>query len=371
MKKHEADRMKGIFESSEQEMPLDTRFAAGDDLIERERVIHAENKELSSAMKQLRKDCLMEIYAVVGPETFERNVVFHEELRNRMANIPGLLEPTVEAQNQVREHRQRLAAKRHKFIESLDIDTKKIIDIRKRYIENVQELVKKWSVSEKETAEVYTSPAKAPKPTNNPWTWKHPPYSAEYGKTWAYGSRGSRWAKHAENHQTGSVECWSTMSLYGADNSDFSYTKAWSEIRIWFKMPAAGLIEAWVYLQSIGATYTGGLWDEFGCSDAFAFQESSLYLWAIYPFGVPRYGNLMHYKRGGNEGDWTLPTPKPGDFRYVHFFSQESYAAGQWVLLAIGLFDWNHFWVDDMSLGSTMVSRWMVHHLALRSTGAP
>ena len=47
------------------------------------------------------------------------------------------------------------------------------------------------------------------------------------------------------------------MWLYGADDSDYAYTNALSEVWVWYRMPAAGMVEAWLYLQCIDGLYNG------------------------------------------------------------------------------------------------------------------
>jgi hypothetical protein len=135
-------------------------------------------------------------------------------------------------------------------------------------------------------------------------------------------------------------------------------------------MPAAGLVEVWVWYQDIDTDYAGHLWDESGCSDASVQQLSRAYLWTI--DSTERYSTIVDYRRGESEGGWAVGGPTgSGVILPKHFFSHETYAAGERVYVAAGIRDMNYFWVDDMSCRSIMHSNWFVHHVAVRSTGAP
>jgi hypothetical protein len=144
-----------------------------------------------------------------------------------------------------------------------------------------------------------------------------------------------------------------------------------SEVWVWFQMPTAGLVEIWAFLQAIETSRWGRLVDHFGFSDANIEQRSSAYLEVIEPQGGHRGITLLDYRRGGDEGSWAAALLAPGAFHAAQLFSVESHAAGQWVLLAIGVEDLNYMWLDDMEADSEMTNRWFVHHVAVRSTGGP
>jgi hypothetical protein len=210
-----------------------------------------------------------------------------------------------------------------------------------------------------------------PKPTNNPWTWVFPPY----GGQWTHvettgGSSGSRERRLNASAASGEIDLWNRMVLSGADDSDWSTIDIMSEVGFWFQMPAAWLVEVWIRYQDINTDYTGQLWDESGCSDADIRQLSRAYLWTS--GSTERYATNVDYRRGESEGSWSRGGPTgPGTIYSKHLFSNKSYVSGEWVWVAAGVRDMNHFWVDDMGCRSTMTSSWFVNHVAVRSTGAP
>lgn len=135
-------------------------------------------------------------------------------------------------------------------------------------------------------------------------------------------------------------------------------------------MPAAGLLDVWAWYQDINTDYTGFLYDESGCSDADVHQLSRLYLWT--GGATERYVTVVDDKRGeDDEGERANYFKAPGTVTAWHFYSPKAYAAGEWVYGAIGVRDYNYFWVNDMTCRSRMVSQWFVKQIAVRSTGAP
>ena len=158
--------------------------------------------------------------------------------------------------------------------------------------------------------------------------------------------------------------------MNGADDSDYLKTDTMCEVGFWFQMPAAGLLEVWGYYQDINTDYTGYLHDESGCSDANVHQLSRPYLWT--GGSTERYVTAAEVKRGeDDDGEWADYLTAPGKVTAWLFHSQRAYAAGEWVYGAIGVRDYNYFWVDDMSCRSRMVSQYFVKQIAVRSTGAP
>lgn len=356
---------------SDDKVPLEIRLAAANDSIERQRGILAIEKELSTTLNRLRNESLREIHSLIGAEKLERYNAFQSRRRQRIADTSTLLKHVSTSETLKQEVRKRSLAEAREFVAGLDIDLANLKRIQKQYAAQAQLAIEQAMQSEKEAPYVDISSAEVPKLTNNPWRWYYPTYAGAWGTTGWDGSGGSRSVSHAENAATGEIGSWSSMGLHDADDSDYSYTNALSEIWIWFQMPAAGLVEAWVYLQATNTPYGGCLSDEWGFSDASIQQLTRPYLEVINPAGGRRYGTLLDYRRGEDEGCWASFIATGGDYRYAHLYSMESYAAGQWVLMAIGVHDYNYFWVNDMSCDSYLTSRWFVRQIAVRSTGAP
>lgn len=267
--------------------------------------------------------------------------------------------------------RRQLATEARRFIAQLGVDARKIEQVQKKYLAEARAAVEDAMGARDVAPYVAISPDETPTPQHNPWQWRSAPYAGQWGTQGSYGTRGTRAVWHSEDRITGEIACWSNMNVAGADDSDTTYTDAYSELQFWFQMPAAGLVEVWLYLQAIDTPYGGCLSDEWGLSDANIQELSRPYLWVLSPLGTPRYGTLLDYRRGEDEGCWSGTIATAGAYRYAHLFSLDSYAAGQWVLCGVGIHDYSYFWVNDMTCHTNMTSRWFLKNVAVRSTGAP
>jgi hypothetical protein len=355
------------------EVPLNDRFQASEKLIERQRGIFSVNKDLTLTLNRLREGCIKDVNSLIGSEQLRAYKELHNEVRAKIVEIPLSFKSTSESKEKEGKYRQKLVKKGQKFIASLDVDKKRIESVLKDYVKKSSSTFDKYLHPKEEAPYVITDATKVPKQTHNPWMWKYPPYSDEWGTYWSSGTRGGRWVSHYENRYTGQIGTQSQIYIHGADDSDWAYTNALSEVWVWYKMPVAGMVEAWLYLQNIDGYYNGCEDDEWGWSNADIKQQSWPYMEVFYPQGGRRYGNLLDFHIGECDCCWSgkVAYANPGDFRYAHLFSTKSYAANQWLLIAFGIHDYNNVWVNDMSVDLAMTNRWFMHHLAIRSTGAP
>jgi hypothetical protein len=359
-----------IFRASEDRTPEDVVYAVEEASIERQSEILAKNKMLSTTLNQLREASIKEMHSALGSEDQDYSET-REKMRLRSGEMKALFTPTPEGRSMRDEFRRRFLAEARGYASALEIDISKIDKIQKSFIIKAQSAVKEQFGVEDKMSYVTMSSAELPKRTDNPWSWRYPPYGNQWGTSWWSRSRGGSWVSHSENRVTGEIGCGSGISLHDASDSDFSWTNAQGEIWVRFQMPAAGMIEAWVYLQAIDTPYNGCLDDEWGVSDASIQQLSRAYIQVAAPsWGALRYQALVDYRRGEDEGCWSGRTADPGSYRYPHLFSTDSYAAGQWVTVAIGVHDYNYLWVNDMSCDANLTNRWFVRAIALRSTGA-
>ncbi len=355
------------------EVLLNDRLQAVNSFIERQKSINSANSGLTETLNKLSQACTKDIQNLIGTAQLRSYISKHNETLKTLAALPIKYKATNEGRQQGKELRESLVKKSQEFLATLGVDAKKVENIQKGYIKKSSDAIQQYLTPKEEAPYVVLDPNETPKMTNNPWTWAFPPYTDERGTQWSYGTRGGRWSSHNENRNTGQIGTQAHMWLYGADDSDYAYTNAMSEVCVWYKMPAAGMVEAWLYLQCIDGIYSGCMEDEWGWSDIDVYQRSNPYMQVIYPAGGRRYGTLMDFHIGECDCCWSgrVANANPGDFRYSHLFSTQSYAANQWVLISFGLHDYNYFWVNDESCDLSMLNRWLMHHLAIRSTGAP
>jgi len=300
-----------------EEAPKENRLAAVDDLAARDKAIITTNAELSETLGRLKDECRREIRSIIGPEKLAVYEKFHEKKMLRLEDLASASEHTTEAMNLEAKARRRLLTEAQKFLRSSDVDARRIEDIQKKYVAEAQSSVERALRGLEEAPYVDTTDAEAPSPSHNPWAWRSPPHSSQWGTQWSYGTGGWRSVSHFESRITGEVDCWSAQAISGADDSDVSYTTAFSELQFWFQMPAAGLVEVWLFLQAIDTPYGGCLQDEWGFSDAGIQERSRPYLWILSPFGSPRYGTLLDYSRERSKDAGRPPSllPASSDMR--------------------------------------------------------
>lgn len=356
------------------EPPREIRFAVAEATVEREREVIAEGRKVATALADLREGYKADLVSLLA-EDAGRYRVFQQRKREREGDIQNLYTATPEGEIYKRGLRRRSLDDSREFLSNLRVDLNNIKRMQQDYIDRAQAVVEAGTRDQTTVPYVLVSPTEVPKQTSNPWAWFYPPYRNRWNWRGWDGSGGSRSVVTTEDSVTGEIGIQSSMRLHGADDSDYSYTNALSEIWVSaYRMPAAGLIEVWAELQSIDNRYSGCLDDEFGFSDASIQQQSRAYIQVATPaWGERRYGTLTDYHRGESEGCWSgsICNVVAGSLKWVQLFSADSYAANQLVTVAIGIHDYNYFWVNDMSCDAAMTNRWFIRRIAMRSTGAP
>ncbi len=354
-------------------IPRNDRFLSFDNSIERQRNIFSVHKELTLALDQLSAACIKEVHSLVGSDKLKSYKDFSNEMRAKFIEIPRIFKSTSESKLEEQDYRRKLVAKRLRFAKDLGIDKKRVEGVFKSYIKEAGEAYGQDITPKEEVPYVITDPEKAPKKTHNPWTWKYPPYDGEWSLQYMNGQKGKYWALASQNRYTGQIGAYSRISIYGADDSDWGLTDTMSENWVWYKMPAAGIVEAWMTLKNIDCYYGGCMEDEWGISDADITQQSRPYMQAISPLGGIRYGSLLDFHIGECDCCWfgKMSNANPGELRWVQFSSPQAYASNQWILIAFGIRDNNYVWLNDESADLSMTNRWFVNELAIRSSGAP
>jgi hypothetical protein len=355
---------------SNQEVPEEILSAAQDALFARQQAMLSAIQNLSKTLRRLRAESINETHILLGPKLQNYNT-FRQQLKDRFTLIRRDCVHTQEGLKTKAEERLKLLRQAREYLRKSGVDIARIQEIKNNYKAKAQEAVAKILEIDEKAPTIITDPALVPKPTHNPWTWKYPGYNGEWGTTWFDQSKGAKLISHKENSWSGEIGCHSRVAIYDASDDDYCWTKAMSEVWLWFKTPAAGMIEAWVDLQTIYANYDGWLEDEWGFSDADIRQQSWAYLEIISPAGKRRENVFLDYRRGEDEGDWNGSPASAGSHRWAHLYSMESYPAGKWVLIAIGVLDFNFVWVNDMSCEAWLTNRYFIPQLILRSTGAP
>lgn len=354
-------------------VPDEVLTAASDDAATRDKQFASTHTELSASLRRLKEECRREIRSALGADMYGRYDKIREEARLRFAELAGETRHTTESLQRTSERRRVISKDAKQALGQLGIDMQKIEQIRKRYTAEARSAVEEAFMAREVAPYVELSPAEDPSRNANQWGSRSAPYQGMWGNSFSDGTRGDRWANHSEDHLSGEINCESALSIYGADDGDYSYANALSEMQFSFQMPAAGLVEVVATFQAIDTPYSGCLWDELGYSDANIQQLSRPYLVTpSFPSPVYRYGTFLDYRRGEHEeGCWSSTISAPASLRWAHLYSLKSYAAGQWIYCGVGVHDYNFIGVNDMSCHTYMRSRWLLTHVSVRSTGTP
>lgn len=356
-----------------QDVSRNLRFEAAESAIVEAKSVLAVRKELSKTLDALHQSCLKEINELMGSKVNEY-LAFRQKVRDRTQEIRSLYTPTREGEKMRIGFKKRTIGESRQFVNDLGIDAVGIRNIRKKYAAEAKSATNK-ALNLEPAPYVEVTSLDLPKQADTSWTYFLPPYDGSWGDQDSYYTTGyGAWGSHAESPLTAEIGCSTIINIRDTSNWDWGYANALSAVSIWYQMPKTGLIEAWVWLQSIETTYDGSLDDEFWSSNGEIWQISRAYLEVIQPIGPyprRRYGTLLDYNRedDGEGGSWSGNVTWPGSSLYAHLYSTSSYAAGQLVMLNIGIHDHHECSLDDMSCTSRMTNRWFVKQIALRSTG--
>jgi hypothetical protein len=279
--------------------------------------------------------------------------------------------PTVAGETEITEARLAAAEKSRSFLKEIGFNMARASKVRGEYEVRWQKTMSK-AIGRPEKPNYIVLPEQVPEDVHNPWATFTPPYP---GWAWDYA-----WQKSDEPHYpsfwryldsaSGELGSYTHTHVSGADDSDFAYVRYRTSIRFWYRIPATGLVELWMQMQCIDTPYSGYLHDEWGWSNSACDQESYGRLRVIHPGpGAPRKATILDYRRTGTDANWSRDIALPGEYRWAHFFSTESYTANTWLLLEVGTEDWNHFWSNDVTIHSAMTMHWFLRRVYVRSTG--
>ncbi|HXS41092.1 MAG TPA: hypothetical protein VN766_12980 [Stellaceae bacterium] len=145
-------------------------------------------------------------------------------------------------------------------------------------------------------------------------------------------------------------------------------------IRIWYQMPTAGLIEAWIEGQVASAHHRVSLHDEFGWSDSDAWQHDYLTFNATVggSSSAVQMSEMSWFSEEGNtDGYWDNEYLTEGASYWANLVSDRSVIipAGAWVLLEVGMTNFNATFANDVTVYSTMDFRWIIKQVIVHSTG--
>jgi hypothetical protein len=323
--------------------------------------------ELSDSLDQIREKCVKEIHGLLGSKS-EEYFTFREKRKEIARSMQPLFLATPEGRKIKNQFQKTRVAEANEFIKRLGINRKDIKVILTKYQEESRSVIEKARNTTKNFDLDHVHPDVVDTAPDSPWVDLQPPYWYSYGDRFA-GHSGSahfpvEYVVHSENHMTGEISSHSQLNIYDADDHSTCSTATITAQLVYFQMPASGRLDAWAYLECVNSSYYGFVIDEFGWSDANLSQSSRIFMLLG---GGPDYDyrnfSLLYYHRGDDEGEWSGNMAMPGQYQYCHFTSQFDFAAGDWVLLRVGINDNQDAVVNDTTVGLEIKNSWILRHV--------
>jgi hypothetical protein len=347
-----------------QDIPRELGLAAIKNSLDHTRANFEKNKELSDSLEQIREKCIKEIDGLLGSKSDEY-FKFREKGKEIARSMQPLFSATPEGRKIRSQFQKTRIAEANEFINRLGINRNDIGAVLRKYQEESRSVIDKTRNKETLDDIDYVSPNNI---ESHQWVDLQPPY------WWSYGDRDTghsgdahfpvEYVEHSENHLTGEISSLSQLNIYLSDDHSTCFTATTTAQLVRFQMPASGRLDAWAHVQCVNSSYYGFLADEFGWSDANSLQSSRIFmLLGLGPDYDYRTFSLLYYHRGDNEGEWSGNMAMPGEFRYCHFVSQFDFAAGDWVLLRVGIQDNQDSVVNDMRVGLETKNSWVLRHV--------
>ena len=356
----------------ESERDVELHSSLEESLIDKQRSIHAASRDLSRAIREQHRHFRQNIRSLIDPQILGSSLQRYREIKKQFADIPNRFQQNPSGQNEATTYRKKLARQVHEFYHGLGIDAQNARSLRQQRLNAIKSVLQGYIKSDDETPQ---RPAQeAPTSTSNPWQTRIPPYDGRW--EWHSGD-GSLpgWSVDARAWaETGLVELSSDIfnAPWTLDEDEWVKMESMAEVGHWYRMPAAGKVEAWVVLRQKKTQYGGGLQDQSGCSDGYAQQLSRAYLWILAPeigWGTTQYSTIHHIERNTDEDTYWSDT-HPANIENKYIVSKEAYGANAFIYVAAGVHDLHSFTVNDMSFFGSMNSQWIVDRVWLKSTGA-
>jgi hypothetical protein len=357
------------------EVPLEVRRAVLEHLLVARQEDLARVGEHAAAVDAIRDDHRSRLAKAVGArnlQSLRRGVEADEAARRERIRPPAGPEMDLQEAEKLQKER---ASQSAALLRDLKVGAKTLRSENERTRRLLEELLPKPPMRDGEPVILIRTedvPEAIREGTANPWTSFAPPYA---GWAWNYywWADGFGWSG-TPFVNPGAGFSGTTNSLSNGNAGDFDY--GWGEfnasVGFWYRMPAAGLVEAWIQGQSAAAHHHVSLYDEWGWSDSFAYQYDYLTLKATgaTPSGLATSQMSWFFESGHTDGHWDKHYLCNACTYWAHLYSDIAFPAGTWVYVEVGTRTTNSCFANDVSVYSTADFRWFYPKVWVESTGA-
>jgi len=351
------------------EVPQEMQEQAAGISLELEQDELNEAQSLENNLHSLGTEYQEKLHAIIGGKHRERYYEFRKSIRERVRDIIRNSTSTNAGEHEVEKARHQAIEESQELLKEIGFDIPRATVMREEYHQRYQEIMAD-AIERPEEPNYLVLPEMVPEEIHNPWKIIRPPFagSSSSCSSWKTDEPDTpHYTRHvsAAAGRLGSV---SIIRVSGADDSDQAEVRCRTGLRFWYFMPAAGMLETWIRMQSLDTPFSGSHYNEWGWSSCVTHQESYAYLRVINPGpGKWRKSTLLKIRRERETDKWAGMVTPVSRYRYAHIYSSSSYPGGKWLLLEIGMDDWNYFWSNDVSILSGMEMRWFISSIHIRA----
>lgn len=361
------------------DIPYEALLVAADAKAAWQRDLARSQLKLSQMCLEAKEKCEKEVRASIGAG---ERVKAYEKIRatkkQRLRDLARTTRHNPEGLKIASQKRQQILTEADQAVGRLGIDTRKIKEIRRRYIGDVSsfEIVPGLRFGQEGPfvpLDLDVKPSPLDRPGGSTWVDESPPYDDQWGDAEKSCSRGNIEAFDLEDNLHGRLKNEITIHVSDTDDFDFALVNVHSEFQFWHLMSATGPIEILAILDPpVSCTnYSGYLLDEWGFSDASVWESSAVYF-TTYANGTadrppqtcsPDWNYIFNITAPA-EGNWGGIKDQ---MLFANLFSKDSYQSGQYVLCGLGFWDHVYMLLNDMTCWTNVTSQWRIPHIFART----
>jgi hypothetical protein len=338
----------------------------------RRKALISDALEVDKTLQDLRQQQLQELLSTVGNDRYADYAELRRRTRERVRSLGaettlGRGRPT----DRMKSHRAILDEARQ-ALKSMGIDGDIVKKIKRESAKKALSVVdaKSFAAGQGDRADLAV-----PRLNEQLCT---PPYNYDVVYTSDNGDPSAVRAHAATaDRLTGNITTSTDVSIWDSGDADIGESRAAGSVYCWFKVPFDGKLLVRLSLLATNTLFYGRCSDEWGVSSLSGVMRLRCHVWVVnpvydnmggiggYPYWPGQEQYLAYVGDGEDEFSWNM-RPFPAGYEQDWFFtSVQPWTAGTDVLLECGVWQYNHFFVNDFSCFSTILSNWQVKSIGL------
>jgi hypothetical protein len=358
------------------DIPYEVQLGASAALLSRRRANALRSLELGDQLHQLRALAIEELVSTFGQDRYYEYLRICRDTQQRLRSLgtqtsfiidrPPSTETAPTAQE---ESRQQILADARSLLDKIGISGATIGDLRRKHTERLDAL----NVILPDEQAVTSAELGLGQEFKPPFPYEST-YPVYYGSSAAKFDppRGTICVKAGASSFTGNLNICSWVEIADASNYEYAYSTAEASVLFWFQMPASGRLKVRPQLIARDVRFTGLARDEFGFSYLQGGFRFACFANVVNP-GVDLMGGYRLFANStgrnsdlrviirGDDYDWYFTAVETG-YENIHVFtSEQTYSAGTWLLLEVGIYSYNNWEeANDMSCIAHNKNDWTI-----------